>query len=122
MQVHHHLIVRAQINNNRTVEEVNDWLEHLITVIGMNILHGPVSLYCDKTGNAGITSFAIIDTSHIVLHTWDEKSPSMLQLDVYSCAEFKVEDVIWALGFFEPVHIDYKFLDMTENFIKIQAP
>ena len=40
-----------------------------------------------------MTSVAIIETSHIALHIWDEVNPGLLQLDVYSCANFNPQDV-----------------------------
>jgi len=38
-------------------------------------------------GNQGLTSVTIIETSHIAVHVWDEVSPALMQMDVYSCAE-----------------------------------
>ena len=37
-------------------------------------------------GNRGVTAFAIIETSHIAMHIWDEPNPALVQLDVYTCA------------------------------------
>ena len=45
------------------------------------------------------------------MHVWDEASPGLIQLDVYSCSDFAVEDVLAHLQQFDPVLIDYKFLD-----------
>lgn len=118
--VHHHLVVRANITKDRSVDEINEWLKSLIECIGMNILHGPVTIYCDKVGNAGTTSFAVIDTSHLALHTWIEEIPNMLQLDVYSCAKFNIDDVLQKLSFFEPSHVDYKFLNRTTEYIEVE--
>lgn len=84
----------------------------------MNVLYGPKSIYCLKEGNAGMTAFAIIDTSHIVLHTWDEETPAVLQLDVYSCSQFEISTVLDAIKKFSPTHVDYKFLDRTNHFIQ----
>ncbi len=85
----------------------------------MKILHGPVSVYCDKYGNRGITAFAIIETSHIVLHTWDETDPATLQLDVYTCSELEIDTVFKSLEIFQPMTIDYKFLDREKGFVEI---
>ena len=89
----------------------------MIEDIGMNVLYGPKAIYSEKEGNRGLTAFAIIDTSHIALHSWDEESPGMIQLDVYSCAEFEKDTIFNSLKEFSPVHIDYKFLDRSGDFI-----
>ena len=85
----------------------------------MKVLHGPVSVYCNKEGNRGITGFAIIETSHIALHTWDEIVPATLQLDIYTCSDLEINLVFEALSFFEPITLDYKFLDRENGFIDI---
>ncbi len=79
----------------------------------MRVLHGPTAIYCDAPGNRGMTAFAIIETSHIAFHSWDEGTPNVIQLDVYSCSEFEPEVVFAALRPFEPIEIDFKFLDRT---------
>jgi S-adenosylmethionine/arginine decarboxylase-like enzyme len=94
-------------------------MEDLIQTIGMKILHGPVSVYCDRTGNRGITAFAIIETSHIALHIWDEQNPALLQLDVYTCSSLSVETVIESMSIFRPMKIHYKFLDREQGFEEI---
>ena len=56
-------------------------------------------------------SVTIIETSHIALHSWDEEDPGLLQLDVYTCSSLNVADVLDMLDDFEPVEIDYYFID-----------
>lgn len=94
--VHHQLRVSA-----RTLVELSDekdaqsWISELIERINMEPLYGPVAIYYDEMeGNIGMTAFAIIKTSHIVLHTWNEEHPYRFELDIYSCAEFSVMDVL----------------------------
>lgn len=114
---HKHLLVRAQINNPIIdTDQISKWILNLVDSIQMKILHGPVSVYCDKVGNKGITAFAIIETSHIVLHTWDETHPATFQLDVYTCSELEVDIVFKALSMFQPITLDYKFLDREHGF------
>lgn len=120
MLQHKHLLVRAQISNPISdTDQISQWTSDLIAAIHMKILHGPVSVYCNNSGNRGITSFAIIETSHIVLHTWDEDDPATLQLDVYTCANLEIDVVFKALSIFQPVTIDYKFLDREHGFLDI---
>jgi S-adenosylmethionine/arginine decarboxylase-like enzyme len=82
--VHKHLIVRAEaINPPMDVQHLTDWLHNFIDSINMKVLMGPYVIYHDVPGNRGITGAAIIETSHIVMHVWDEPSPALMQFDVY---------------------------------------
>lgn len=120
MALHKHLLVRATISNSISdTDKISAWILNLINDIEMKVLHGPTSVYCNKEGNKGITGFAIIETSHIVLHTWDETDPATLQLDVYTCSELDIKKVFDALSIFEPITIDYKFLDRENGFTEI---
>ena len=112
---HKHLIIRSYINKPPLAEDVNtltDWIRKLIRSIDMKILGGPYTTYCDVKGNQGMTSVTIIETSHIALHTWDETSPALLQLDVYSCADFDL-NIIFKLvdEKFEATKTEYKFIN-----------
>lgn len=118
--VHEHLIVRAEISTPpNNPELINVWLSDLVEKLGMNIMMGPFSAYSDMVGNRGLTGACIIETSHIVLHVWDETSPAMLQLDVYSCAPVDRNLVLEMIEEFKPVHVDYKFLNRTDKFIEL---
>ena len=77
----------------------------------MELLYAPRSVRCDKEGNEGISAFCLITTSHICLHSWDNKSPNIVQLDVYSCKDFKVQTILDELNKFNPIDVKYKFLD-----------
>jgi len=117
---HKHLLIRAEVNKPpENEDEIKEWLQYLITKIDMKILAGPYATKVTKTGNAGLTGVAIIETSHVVLHTWDENKPALIQLDVYSCKDFQKHTVVECLEDFEPVEIDYKYFDRENNFIEI---
>ncbi len=51
----------------------------------MNVLSGPHVAHVDTPGNRGLTGVAIIETSHVAVHIWDEASPALVQLDFYTC-------------------------------------
>ncbi len=119
--VHKHLLIKAEVQNPPTDEEQTiSWMKKLIDKINMNILAGPYSSKVSKKGNKGLSGVAIIDTSHIGIHTWDEKQPALIQLDVYSCKEFKKSDVIDCLDDFKPVTVEYKYFDRETNFIEVK--
>lgn len=115
---HEHLIVRAEILKPpklNDLEFMNNWFRDVIKAIDMKILFGPYTLYHDIPGNRGFTGFAIIETSHVALHIWDEDSPALFELDVYTCSELKVETVLEKMKIFEPKKIEYFFLDRTDQ-------
>ena len=93
--VHEHFLLRAEVENPSTNRrQVTKFLNKLIKKIKMNTLYGPVTSKCKQEGNRGITAFAIIETSHISMHIWDECQPGKVHFDVYSCAPFKPDDVV----------------------------
>ena len=85
----------------------------------MKILMGPYAKYCEMPGNRGLTVAAIIETSHVVMHTWDEMEPGIIQLDVYTCGALDTNVVFEFLRQFDPVKIDYKFLDRETDLVEI---
>jgi len=118
---HKHLLIRAEVQNPpKNEEETISWMRKLIKTIDMNILAGPYSSQVSKKGNKGLSGVAIIDTSHISIHTWDEEQPALIQLDVYSCKEFKKADVIDCLDEFKPITVEYKYFDRETNFIEVK--
>ena len=111
--VHKHLIVRAEAVKPPTDEQyLKDWLHNFIDSINMKVLMGPYVIYHNVPGNRGITGVAIIETSHIIMHVWDEPSPALMQFDVYSCGEFDPEEICKKIQKdFDIVRIEYKFID-----------
>ena len=113
---HQHLIVRAEINNPIiSINKVEKWIEDIIEKLNMKIMMGPFAKYCNTIGNRGITCVAIIETSHVVLHIWDEDKPGIMQLDVYTCSSLDKQIIFDAIELFEPTRIDYKYLDRKHN-------
>ena len=113
IKVHKHLIIRAEANRVPTDEEqLTEWLKEFIDSIHMKILMGPYVKYCKMEGNRGITGIAVIETSHIAIHVWDEPNPALMQIDVYSCAEFDVDEIANKIkSDFDVVKLDYKYLN-----------
>ncbi len=122
-QKHKHLIVRADIGSSPKEEDLNkvsDWIRSLIKKIQMKLLAGPYTTYVNESGNKGMTSVAIIETSHIALHIWDETNPGLMQLDVYSCADFSPQDVFDEVEkMFDTKKIEYKFLDREKELVEV---
>jgi len=111
--IHKHLIIRAEANRVPTDEKkLTIWMKDFIASINMKILMGPYVKYCEMEGNRGITGIAVIETSHITIHVWDEPNPALMQIDVYSCAEFDPYKIAEKIKQdFDVVKIDYKYLN-----------
>ena len=121
--VHKHLIIRAEaISPPTNPEFLTGWLKDFIAYIKMKVLMGPYVIYHDVPGNRGITGAAIIETSHIVMHVWDEPSPALMQFDVYSCGEFDPEKICRMIQRdFDITKIDYKFLDRENDLTDVSG-
>ena len=111
--VHKHLIVRAEAIKPPIDESyLKKWMKEFVDSINMKIFMGPYVKYCNMEGNRGITAVAIIETSHIAMHIWDEVSPALMQFDVYSCGELNIENICNKIKEdFEITKIEYKFLN-----------
>ena len=109
---HKHIIIRAEVLDPPRVEKsASEQVENLINNIGMKIMMGPYAKYCYMEGNRGLTVATIIETSHIVLHSWDEVDPALIQLDVYTCSHLDTKLVFKWLEQYKPTKIDYKYID-----------
>ena len=118
---HKHLIIRAEVQNpiicTDYVSKV--WMPELIERIGMKVLMGPYAVYSDMEGNRGLTCATIIETSHIVMHIWDEDDPAMVQLDVYTCSTLEPKDVLASLSEMKPISISMKYLDREHDLTEL---
>jgi S-adenosylmethionine/arginine decarboxylase-like enzyme len=120
--VHKHLIIRAETKNTpRDPSWAHAWLVNLVKSIGMKICQGPITAYVDVIGNAGLTGVVIIETSHIALHVWDETDPGLMQLDVYTCGPFNPQDIFDMMQEFEPVKLEYKYLDREKGLTEVDV-
>ena len=116
MPKHKHLIIRAEVKHPITSErELKKWLRNLVKTIDMEIVGGPYVAYVTKEGNRGATGVVMIETSHIAIHIWDENRPSLVQCDIYSCAEFSASEVLLEFTMMEPTKIEYMLLDREKE-------
>ena len=121
--VHKHLIIRAEALNPPTdTIYLTNWFKEFIESINMKIMLGPYVAYCNNEGNRGITGVAVIETSHIAIHVWDEPVPALVQFDVYSCADFDPYKIAEKIKQdFDVVKIDYKFLNRETGLVDISG-
>tara|TARA_R100000030_G_scaffold96832_1_gene85310 strand:- start:279 stop:650 length:372 start_codon:yes stop_codon:yes gene_type:complete len=116
MLQHKHLLVRATVDNPPTDRRyMKKWIRKLISKIKMKMLGQPIIKYVETTGNRGLTAVACIETSHIAFHSWDETSPGLVQLDVYTCSELDEQTVFDWMTPFAPKEIKWKYYDRENN-------
>lgn len=123
MLKHKHLIIRAEVlNPPKDPFFIKSWVSELINKIGMNLVQipqNPNAFYSEMEGNRGLTCIAIIETSHIALHVWDEDTPSLVQLDVYSCSDLDINIVFEMIKEWTPLDIKFKFLDRENDLVQL---
>ena len=120
---HKHLIIRAECNKYPAkTSEVKTFLTDIVTALGMNILSGPHVSYVDVVGNKGATGVVVIETSHCAIHVWDEVTPALIQLDIYTCGELDPELIFNEIrDRFDPVKFEYKYLDREHGLQELTA-
>lgn len=120
--VHKHIILRIEANKPPTETELGPWVANLVDKIGMKLLAGPIS--ADITtipGNCGPTCVCIIETSHIACHVWNETTPALIQLDVYTCGPFNPKVVLEHIQVWSPTKVEYKLLDREFGLFEIES-
>lgn len=81
---------------------ISRWLYRLPAKVRMHILHEPVVKVCTDAGNEGTTGYVLIKTSHASIHVWDKVARPYAKIDLYSCADFAVLDVLELVAEFGP--------------------
>lgn len=96
MPYHKHVLIKAYVNNapQESEEELNTWMTSLVKDIDMKEVFPARSKFVALEGNRGLTGSINIETSHIAIHIWNEESPNLVQMDVYSCKDFQVETIL----------------------------
>lgn len=95
MLFHKHMLIRGFLKNPpKESKALEDFFIELVSNIKMKVFIAPVAKYLDTEGNRGITGTVVIETSHMSMHVWDEQSPALMQMDVYSCKDFDEKVVI----------------------------
>ena len=116
---HKHLIVRAEVLRPPSDETLaSEQVSNLIDLLGMKILLGPYAKYVHLEGNRGLTVATVIETSHVVMHTWDESDPAVIQLDVYTCGDLDPQIVFDWLAQYQPIKKQFKYLDREFDLIE----
>ncbi len=113
-QKRYHIVVDG-INCEGNVLYREDIIRQLVTEIAgickMNIVYGPI-LVQGIPQNPGVTCFAIIDYSHISIHTFTQTNE--VCVDVFSCKPFEYQEVkLHVQKTFGIKNEDLKFLEIN---------
>lgn len=101
----------------KTAKEACDFLSLLIQRIDMKIAPveaNPHGYYCECPGNEGVTASGILETSHTVLHSWDQQYPAKFQFDLYSCKDYDIPYVISICNIFGIIKGFYRVTDRND--------
>ena len=88
-----HLIVDFLCKENGKIDNkqfIVNFVKDLVRVIGMKILKGPFIV--KGTKRPGYSCFAIIEESHVSIHTFLDTNTA--NIDVFSCRDFDEKTVI----------------------------
>jgi len=115
LREHKHVIVRAYVNNPPiNASALSEWCTDVIGSVGMKCIGGPLVVHSDMEGNAGYTAVAILDFSHLAIHSWDEISPALIEFDLFSCKNFDIETVLTKLNEFDIVSYSTLIVDRDD--------
>lgn len=125
---HKHLIISLQVKYPpKDYQEVEAFQSFLIKRIGMNIAKAdtlpknPMAYFCENPGNIGVTGVGILETSHTVIHVWEESFPAKMEFDLYSCSDFEVEHIISLMHTFGIIKGNFYVLDRDEGLVIIDS-
>jgi S-adenosylmethionine/arginine decarboxylase-like enzyme len=121
---HHHFIGRFEVTQPPLGGQqayLEDWMAKLIKGQGMNILSGPHVAHVDTAGNRGLTGVAIIETSHVAVHIWDETSPALVQLDFYTCGTLDKDAILKAIKPWGVVKHSFLVLDREKDVVALEV-
>lgn len=116
---HKHLILKGEMKVKLTPADVYNLLNELVDELDMELIKGVPSnpnVGYEGGENPGVTGCALITTSHIVLHTWD--NDMCFQFDVYSCKLFSPTEIMKLLSKWGLDKSDSKFFDREYKIIE----
>lgn len=120
---HHHFIGRFEVIDPPIKGQeiyLKDWLSGIIKRQGMKILSGPHIAHVDVPGNCGLTGVAIIETSHVAVHIWDEVFPALVQLDFYTCGKLNLDDILFSIEDWGVKKSNFMILDREQGLVSIE--
>ena len=87
------LVVECVHNQNFNDEKIKNYMIELSNVMNMTIVTMPISNNVEEYGYSAYMSWK---ESVMHVYTWDktDKRPNFMSIDIYTCKNFIIEDVI----------------------------
>ncbi len=120
---HHHFIGRFEVTSpplEGYQGYLESWMFDLIEAQGMKVLSRPHVAFVDNPGNRGLTGVAIIETSHVAVHIWDETAPALVQLDFYTCGTLDKDAILKAVTPWGVVRNKFLVLDRERDVVALE--
>ena len=91
--VRRRLVVECIHNQNFDEQKIYDYMVNLSRVMNMTIVTMPVTNYVEEYGFSAYMSWK---ESGMHVYTWNktEKRPDFMSIDIYTCKNFIIKDVI----------------------------
>lgn len=91
---YHHIfdLSECDVESIADTTHIGTFIAEMAEAIGMTILHGPVVINGIEE-NPGVTGFAIVDFSHISVHTFTADRSEAL-IDIFSCKPYAKEKAL----------------------------
>lgn len=109
-----HNLYRCNANAIRDATNIYHFTKALVRRIDMKAYGAPQIIHFGTGNKAGYTLVQLIETSNICAHFVEETNDAYL--DVFSCKDFKTEDVDAVIAeFFQPQHVtSYRLIRQAE--------
>jgi S-adenosylmethionine/arginine decarboxylase-like enzyme len=118
MLKHKHLVLSLDTHYSpRDEQDMDSLMVQISKRIDMEIAEvkepykNPMAFYCGIPGNEGATGLLLLVTSNIAIHAWDGEFPNRIQVDVYSCKDFDIDDVLLCFASFKIIKGTYILID-----------
>ena len=91
--VRRRLVIECIHNQNFNEQKIYDYMVELSKVMNMTIVILPV---INNVEEYGFSAYMSWKESGMHVYTWNEteKRPNFMSIDIYTCKNFKIEDVI----------------------------
>ena len=91
--VRRRLVIECIHKNNFNEEKINDYMVKLSNIMNMTIVRSPEINYVEGYGFSAYMSWK---ESGMHVYTWNEtdQRPNFMSIDIYTCKDFNVKDVI----------------------------
>lgn len=91
---YHNIIDMNNCNNKISDSKImHEFIKNVAKKIDMNIIEGPIVVQGVEC-NPGLSAFAIVDYSHISIHTFTKNNEALI--DIFSCKEYDREKALQA--------------------------